>query len=265
MVRMDSSAVSEYVSRGHKQVQGWCSEVAMELTVAVDRIQKEMDIGGNIAEIGVHHGKLFILLKLLARATEHAVAVDLFSEQELNIDLSGMGDEEVFLANVQRFVGAKADLAILRGDSTRLAAHDLTEAAGGPMRLFSVDGGHTAAITIHDLASASHSLAPGGVILLDDYFNADWPAISEGTNRFLLGPENPGLVPFVAGGNKLLFTTDERHARAYLTGIIAGGLSTAYKESEMFGHPILCVSYNATGGSFPVRALRELIRRLGLD
>jgi hypothetical protein len=55
-----------------------------------------MGITGNVAEIGVHHGRLFILLYLLTSPDERALAVDLFSGQERNIGSSGHGGPGTF-------------------------------------------------------------------------------------------------------------------------------------------------------------------------
>lgn len=83
---------------------------------------------------------------------------------------------------------------------------------GGKIRLFSVDGGHTSHITQCDLETVSNSLVDGGVIILDDYFNAAWPGVSEGTNRFFILGNKTGIIPFAIGGNKVFFTTNENYA-----------------------------------------------------
>ena len=53
-----------YLRRGHKYVQGWLEPGASEMIVSVDRLQRELAVTGNVAEIGVHHGRLLILLYL---------------------------------------------------------------------------------------------------------------------------------------------------------------------------------------------------------
>ena len=55
---------------------------------------------------------------------------------------------------------------------------------GGPLRFFSIDGGHLSHIVKHDLETAALSITDGGVIILDDYFNPEFPGVSEGTNRY---------------------------------------------------------------------------------
>ena len=85
---------------------------AARIIVALTERQRSLGIGGGAAEIGVHHGKLFILLYLLCQASEKAVAIDLFEDQHLNIDHSGSGDLAKFRGNLER-----------HADSTRLVLH----------------------------------------------------------------------------------------------------------------------------------------------
>src|SRR5690606_31954832 len=128
----------------------------------------KLTTGGNAAEIGVHHGKLFILLSLLA---EHAYAIDVF-DSALNVDHSGDGNREIFEANVRRYGGA---YTVLQTDSALLTPDRLPR-----IRIFSVDGSHTAAMTEHDLRLAAQTLELGGIVILDDYFNEQWPDVSVG-------------------------------------------------------------------------------------
>jgi len=200
---------SEYISRGHKRIDGWLEPEAAELIAAFGQWQP---VGGNVGEIGVHHGKLFILLHLLRRPGERSVAVDLFELQEFNVDRSGRGDRAVFEQNLRSVAGGTEGATIVSADSTTVKSDDLLAMAGGRFRLFSVDGGHTAAITESDLTIASESLVDGGLLILDDYFNQAWPGVSEGTNRFL--SSSPTLVPIGSGHGKMYFTTSD-HAPAY--------------------------------------------------
>jgi hypothetical protein len=86
------SRVARYIRHG---------EAALVIAALNER-QRALDAKGGIAEIGVHHGKLFILLYLLGRPPEKAVAIDLFEDQHFNIDLSGSGDLAKFRRNLAR-------------------------------------------------------------------------------------------------------------------------------------------------------------------
>ena len=175
---------SSYIRRGMRSVDGWLHPTSAAAIVSLGG-------GGNAAEIGVHHGKLFILLSLLC---DHAYAIDVF-DSALNVDRSGDGDFEIFEANMRRFGGAHTSLKM---DSAHLTPDRLP-----PIRLFSVDGAHTADMTEHDLRLAAQTLEGGGVVILDDYFNEQWPDVSIGANRVIA---DGTLFPFAITPGKLLLT-----------------------------------------------------------
>ena len=107
----------------------------------------------------------FIGLNLLQRDDEKSVAIDIFGDQDLNIDGSGAGDLAKFTSNVD--VWSSMDSVVIhQGDSTKLTPEVLLEEAGGPVRFFSVDGGHTEEIVYSDMQLAEATLAEGGQ--LDD-------------------------------------------------------------------------------------------------
>ena len=62
----------------------------------------------------------------------------------------------------------------------------LRELAGGAIRFFSVDGGHTDEIVFSDMKLAEATLADGGIVIADDVFNEQWPGVAVGTLRYLV-------------------------------------------------------------------------------
>ena len=104
---------------GHKLVFGWLESEVLTILEVLNSVQKDNGTNGSAAEIGVHHGKLFIGLHLLKRPTELSVAIDVFGDQELNVDASGGGDIAKFRANVRRWSSTDG-LVVHQGDSTEL-------------------------------------------------------------------------------------------------------------------------------------------------
>jgi hypothetical protein len=200
-----------YRALGHRTVKGWVEPQTLDVLHTLAEAPDRAGIDGAVAEIGVHHGKLFIALQLLGRAGLRAVAIDVFDDQELNVDKSGRGDRGRFEANVRRW-GDWSCVVVKQGDSTHLTGHDVVELAKGPVRLFSVDGGHTEEIVATDMRTAEQALVPGGIVVADDVFNAEWPGVSVGTLRYL--DAGGTLVPFAIGFNKVYFT-DEAHAERF--------------------------------------------------
>lgn len=225
-----------YRRSGHRKVQGWVNPQILRVVEEIDRCQRQAGVSGGAAEIGVHHGRFFLALHLLRTQSERSLAIDLFEAQEQNVDLSGKGDEAVFRRNLVRHAGGDADVVVLSGDSTRLTSDDVLDRVG-PVRIFSVDGGHTAPIVLHDMTTAAGSITPGGIVIADDVFNDQWPGVADGTYEFL--EQDRSVVPFAIGFNKVLFSTPD-HADRYR--VILSGLARRrlwdYKQSVMHGHDV---------------------------
>lgn len=232
-----SKKLEAYLSRGYRSVEGWLLPGAARCAAALAAAQRKAGISGNVAEIGVHHGKLFILLYLLSAAPECALAIDLFEHQDLNIDRSGKGDLQRLIDNLRRHADTER-LITHEGDSTRLSGAAIVEMAGGKFRLFSIDGGHTPEVTAHDLATAEAALTEGGIIILDDAFNEMWPGVSEGVYKHF--SQARSVVPFAVGANKTFFSHPAYAAR-YADALRP--LATKYDNQKFLGSPVVCLNF----------------------
>lgn len=236
------TSVEEYVEHGHKEVEGWFAGNQLDMLLIADQLQKRLGVGGAVGEIGVHHGRLFLLMMLLRRAEEKAVAMDVFDLQEFNTDYSGLGDLNTFLTNVDRHVGTRDGLEIVKTDSMQIEPAEILKITNGErFRMFSVDGSHTTHNTANDLRVAHRLLRQGGIIIVDDYFNGGYPMVAEGVARFMILEPVVNIVPVLAGANKVVFTTKSHH-REYLEAyremkLQGDGWLT---EREFFGVPCLC-------------------------
>jgi hypothetical protein len=228
-----AAAISRYIRRGMAGVDGWFTRLDATLLATVAASQAGAGIGGSVGEIGVHHGRMFMILALALGPGERAFAVDIFGDQHLNQDRSGRGDEAIFRRNLVRFGIDAGRVAVMRTSSLDIAWPDIAAEAGAPARLFSVDGGHTAAITRNDLAIAEDGLAPGGVVVLDDCFSPAFPGVSEGAARLML--ERPGrLAPFAIGDGRTFLARPD-HA-AFYARALREGAAGAYllKDTEFW-------------------------------
>jgi hypothetical protein len=204
-------AFEMYRALGRRAVEGWVDPQTFGILRVLSEEQGRIGVRGPVAEIGVHHGKLFIALQLLAEPGARAVAIDVFDDQTHNIDQSGRGDLRRFERQVRRW-GDWSAVVVEQTDSTLLTGLDVMRLADGEIRLFSVDGGHTEETVLADMRTAEGSLAPGGIVIADDVFNDEWPGVSVGTMRYLgVGGR---LVPFAIGFGKTYFT-DEAHAARF--------------------------------------------------
>jgi hypothetical protein len=261
-----------YRKVGYRFVSGFLEPGNLPVLEVLDRSQRTRNVTGAVAEIGVHHGRLFIPLHLLQRGSGKSVAIDLFGDQELNIDNSGRGDIGKFTDNVTLW-SSMDGVVLHQGDSTQLAPEVLTEKAGGPIRFFSVDGGHTEEIVYSDMRLAEATLADGGIVIADDVFNQQWPGVVVGTLKYL--QDGAKLVPFAVGFNKTLFTHPEfaDGYRADLRAAFSSGLTAQTEETVFAGHPVQYVApvtpvdvirRSETARSLYHRGYREMVRGLQL-
>jgi hypothetical protein len=112
--------------------------------------------------------------------TEKIGICDIFEDQSHNISGSGRGSKTAFLAHWHWYFGDK-EISIFHKPSRELAVAD----TGTEYRIFSIDGGHTAAETYKDRQTAEKTAQPDGIIIIDDYFDAMYPGVSEWGNRLL--------------------------------------------------------------------------------
>ncbi|MCP9273810.1 class I SAM-dependent methyltransferase [Mycolicibacterium arenosum] len=226
-----------YRNFGNKLVNGFMESGVLAIAEVLDRAQRARQVGGAVAEIGVHHGRLFIGLSLLQRPGEKSVAIDLFGDQAMNIDNSGRGDYDRFENNVKLW-SSMDDVVIQQGDSTKLAPEVLRDKAGGPIRFFSVDGGHTAEIVYSDMQLAEATLVDGGVVIADDIFNQQWPGVAVGTLKYLA--DGAKLVPFAIGFNKVFFAQPDYsdYYRNELATAFTGSMRIQFEDTVFDGHDV---------------------------
>lgn len=132
--------------------------------------------GRALLEIGVHHGKSFVAMAQCA-GDRRLYAIDIFDRQEGNIDRSGLGDKDAFLANLRRFGVDPARVTIDERLSNEVAPADVLGAVG-PVDLFHIDGGHHIDAVNADLDLALATVSDSGVVAIDDTYRPEWPEVS---------------------------------------------------------------------------------------
>lgn len=225
-----------YAKRGHKKVNGWLADFsALFIAELADHLDHE-GIHGPSAEIGTHHGRLFVLLHLL-NGRGRDLVIDVFEDQHLNSDGSGKGDKDILFHNLQAAGGDTARVHVLQRSSLEVRPEDILEAVGEP-RLFSIDGGHSIECAGNDLRLADATLAADGMVVLDDFFNEFWPEVAMGTMAFCTDPATR-LRPFAVSPGKLYLCRPDR--QAFMHEAIKSRFSRRYidKEARMFGVPVL--------------------------
>lgn len=225
----NNKKLEAYLKDGSRHVDGYLLSGSASIICSIIDIQDELKIYGNIAEIGVYHGKLLILLCHCLRTGESAFAIDVFDTQPSVQGIKTEGDYYRFssnhlLNNLNANKINKEIVNLIIRNSQDLTSGDLvTEFGGSNIRLFSIDGDHSRAGVRHDLNLAAATLTQGGIILIDDLFNTICPSLTEGIIDFFREDGAGCLEPVaivaangpVNSGSSKLIISDSQFAKRY--------------------------------------------------
>jgi hypothetical protein len=211
-----------------EQIGGWLDHGVFMALHLFNETHKQHGIVGNIGEIGVHEGQLFCALALLSDPIrERLLAIDVFDDQELNVDNSGGSSYEEFQRNLS-LIGKKRINAvrIIEGDSLNVTPRGIFAKILSPesdalglivhpapslegtscFRLFSIDGGHTVVHALNDLRLVEQVMVPGGIVIVDDFMHPKWPGVTEALHIYC-SDRASRLAPIAYGNNKMYLTT----------------------------------------------------------
>lgn len=173
--------VNRYIFGGMQGVKGYLSVEDALIIAAILSGQSRQGLGGGMAEIGVFYGRLLFLLLTMKAEDERVFAGDLY---DIDVTPEGSGQLRTVLATAQRLGLPLGENDVWAGDSCALDPELITRRAG-PIRFFSVDGGHELHHVANDAALADRALADHGVICFDDFCSVEWPEVSLGVFDFL--------------------------------------------------------------------------------
>jgi predicted O-methyltransferase YrrM len=181
-----SPTVDAYLQDGYHSVVGMSSRFAAAVTARLMRIQTDLGVSGHVAEIGTFEGRFFIAMAHALAAGEKAVGIDLFDWPNPQVI-------DRFHANCARHGVPDDKRVTLKADSRAMWPSEVTDAAGGRIRLFHIDGEHSRAALARDLGLATATLADGGVVVLDDMLHPGYPTLMVAVQEYLAA--NPDIVP----------------------------------------------------------------------
>jgi hypothetical protein len=201
------SEFETFMLEGFDLIDGWPGQ---KRSVQFMAIFKEMfDYNheqGGVCEIGIHHAKYIIALHNLLRP-QTSLGIDLFDDQDRNVDSSGRGVASICEENIWKYAYNPSSLKLMAKDSLDLKSSELAAITKehGYFAMFSVDGGHTALHTANDFLTASKLTSGRGIIIIDDIFHPDWPGVTEGVFSVMAGKNSP-FVPLFITRKKLVFS-----------------------------------------------------------
>ena len=223
-IRFTEQSMVKYLVEKQK-IAGWLDDIDIYLMGYLSRVQHELNITGSVGEIGVHHGKVTIPIALFAAKSERIWAADLFEHnQKENVDRSGGGNEQKFIAHLEEYglVGEEDAPYIQTINSLKLDYSDLAARNFSSFRFLSIDGGHTHETTLNDLIFACDIVMDGSIISVDDFPRPDWLGVASGLFAFVNGQSF--LQPFLFSRNKAYLTT-QNYGDKYIDSLESMGMN----------------------------------------
>jgi len=182
-----------------KELRGWFFPYDHALFHMIMKdIQR--NVQGDVAEIGVAYGRSAIAV------SNYRLPEDKLYLFDLCIDVP----QEEASNNINKF-GTGSNIEWRIGDTTTLTPETLH--FDRPLRFLHIDGSHEHGAVYKDLLNFSSKMADGGVIVMDDYNDQEYPGVNSGTLQFLF--ENPEWVLFAIGQNKA-YMCQREHCEHYM-------------------------------------------------
>lgn len=232
----------KYITRWMPTVQGYMTPLDARVIGALLSYQNESNIRGHLCEIGVHHGRLFLMLALARRPGECSLAIDLFEDDRLNASTEHAGRDLAIFENARRLGVKLTDQEVFKTSSMGVEPADILARATGPVRFYSIDGSHLYNGVENDLRLAERTLTPDGIIAVDDFFNPGWADVSFAVHDFLRRTD--AIVPFAITPAKI-YLAPLRAAEKYKAALLRHARAADTELVQVLGKETLRLKQSA--------------------
>jgi SAM-dependent methyltransferase len=220
-------------------IKGWFDLRIVPILQIINEAQEHLK--GDILEIGVHHGRSFLVLVRLLSEKQLAVACDCFAKQTANKGRSGHGDREVFVANINALASNTDQIKILEADSLSLSPEDYLALTEGELyRLVHVDGAHYFDNAVKDIQNSVRVLHPDGILMIDDVWNPPWPEVNRAFNHVC---ETGVLYPIAIAYSRTFVAINQSAYLRYYRIVHEELQSPELQIKELFGREFLVVGH----------------------
>ena len=189
---MDIERTKTFISETHSAIEGWFFPLDQVAFTELLMMQSQLEVRGDLVEVGVYHGKSLVLLSLLKNSEERLLGFDLFDADH----------EEKTRHNLDAY-GVNERVSLMKGYTSEIAQVELDAMLASPLRFLHIDAGHEYHEVLEQLYLFSPYLAERGIIAMDDYQDREFPGIEAAVLDFAELDRPRRFVPFLAGGNKL--------------------------------------------------------------
>lgn len=172
-------AADHYLAEGYDTVVGMSSRFAAGVCGRLLRIQSRLRVVGHFAEIGAFEGRFLIAMAHSLDGHELALGMDIFEWPNPEV-------KDRFEANCTKHgIGPDRRIAWKIDSGNVTPAEVAAKVSGGPIRMFHVDGEHSRTALAKDLELATATIAPGGLIVLDDMLHLGYPTLMVTVQEYL--------------------------------------------------------------------------------
>ena len=185
--------VDKFISEIEGRIKGWLFKADTLCLWYIDSLQKANGVHGDLCEIGVYHGKSLLLMANFRRPEETIYGFDDFADEK----------DRIVRETLESYAYSTEQVELIAGDTQKLDAEKLKSTISAPIRYLHVDGGHTYDECMHDLVSFAPLLGRGAVIVVDDYYDREYPGVTSAVNAYCRSREGRAFRPFLVGQNKL--------------------------------------------------------------
>ena len=182
------------------EVPGWFEEPAIALWDSLLTFQKQHQRKGHFMEIGVWKGRSAALMASHCEENESCVFVDMQEMEEARSRITQIVPD--------------AKCVYLQRISHQLIYQPEVLQIAGKARWVHIDGEHTSEAVMSDLDSADVLIERGGMVVVDDFFFAAYPQVTQAVFQFLM--TRPNRFSLVLSGFNKAYLCRPIAAHAYL-------------------------------------------------
>ena len=213
-----------------KTISGWWNDSVFEIYDAIDSMQDELNISGNLCEIGTWHGRSFLPLRNFTKDHETCIGIDIFKNDY----------HTTLIKNINNCFGSLDGSKIIKvsPSNSPIEKREVLKPYA-PIRIFYIDGDHSYAGALLDLNVARQTIHQDGVLFLDDYENPRYgPDVTGAINTFL--DENDDFA-LAFSSSQLIFLCRKHMVDTYVSAMSKlnwnVGSDKVWKTLINFEHP----------------------------
>lgn len=210
----------------------------------------QKNIAGDVAELGIAYGKSAIAISNYKRKSDNLYLFD------ISQDFADSAN-----ANIQKY-GSPDNIHWRVQDSYSMTSDDIK--VQNKLRFLHIDGSHEHTPVLKDILNFSQHMADNGVIVLDDFNDAEYIGVQSAVIHFLL--ENREWVMFATGNNKA-YLCKRKFYNFYALSLLdqlekiklASGLGLCFMLREVIDFNV--VLFNSRHGSQSAQYCRENLNK----